>query len=106
MDFIWRLHYEDGSTFTDNDGEPWESPPLGVCLVVQPKASQDILATDPFAIYRKDVDRWMEVDLVGLIDQHQTFGPDVVATRVTRRLPSLKDFRDLYRSVVLEVRGK
>lgn len=31
----WRIWYDDGTTFTDDDGSPFEAPPLGVVCITQ-----------------------------------------------------------------------
>ena len=102
----WRLSYEDGRTFSNEDGEPWESPYLGVMLLDQPGHDEDILATSDYLIFRSDVGRWMEVDISGLFDQLTTYGRFITCFRRTRRLPSRTEFRRRHREVVLELRGK
>ena len=105
--YAWKLWYEDGSTFSSEEGEPWESPVLGVCLLAQPKVrSVDILASRDYLIYREDVGHWMEVDIAGLFDQQQNSARHITCFRMTRLLPSRDDFAKLHHSVVLEVRGK
>ena len=102
----WRLYYEDGSTFDSDQGEPWESPELGICLVAQPGKDQDILATRDYVIYRTDVERWMETDIAGLYDQLMTNVRYINCFRLTRQLPITAEFRELLRAVTIEVRGR
>jgi hypothetical protein len=106
MSYKWKLWYEDETSFSNEDGEPWESPILGVCLVVQPEEAHDFLASAPYVIYREDVGRWMEVDFPGFIDQQQTYGRFITCTRVTRQMTCRREFREFKREKVVEVRGK
>ena len=32
----WRIYYDDGSVFTDQDGSPWDAPRTGVQAIAQP----------------------------------------------------------------------
>ena len=62
MSFKWRLYLADGSTYDNNDGEPWESPtvPRVVCIS-QVGAEPDwpnIIVNGSYYIYRSDLDLW------------------------------------------------
>lgn len=104
--YAWQLTYENGDTFSSEEGEPWESPVAGVVLLAQPGKDQDILASRDHLIYREDAGRWMEVDLAGFLDQQATYGRFITCSRVTRQMPSRTEFRALYSRMVIEVRGK
>jgi len=105
--YAWKLWYEDGTVFSSEEGEPWEGPILGVCLLAQPPiVRDDILASRDYLIYREDVGRWMEVDYAGFVDQQQAYGRFITCTRITRQFPDTEEFQRLHHSVVLEVRGK
>lgn len=32
----WRIYYDNGEVFTDDDGSPWEAPRTGVIAITQP----------------------------------------------------------------------
>lgn len=105
--YAWKLWYEDGSTFSSENGKPWESPVLGVCLLAQPEVVRDdILASRSYLIYREDARRWMEVDTAGLLDQLSHFARFIPCMRLTRQLPDTDTFQALHHSVVVELRGK
>lgn len=37
----WRIYYEDGSTWSDLDGDEYDAPPVGVVCIVQPCPVRD-----------------------------------------------------------------
>ena len=87
---LWRIYYEDGTTFSNADGQPWESPVWGVVAVTQQTKQQfdDILARgEPWYIYRSDLGYWMEIDNTGLIDQLVHYGHEIQAVRPGRYVP-------------------
>lgn len=87
----WKLWYEDGSCFTNRDGLPHESPPLGVILVTQraqgrmddmllPRAQGDHV----YFIWREDYGCWMCVDTVGMYDHLITAAQQITCVRPGR----------------------
>lgn len=60
----WCVYYEDGTTFTDLDGEPWESPRWGAVAVAQRAMPvfRDKLIDGPVFLYREDWGCWMETE--------------------------------------------
>lgn len=36
----WRIYYEDGSTFSDEDGTPWDAPREGVEVIQHPEGKE------------------------------------------------------------------
>lgn len=105
-DFKWKLYYEDGSTFTDKDGYPWESPVAGLVCVAQPDADEDVLGSRDFFLYRADEEVWIECDRAGADDQLSHFGHSIAVFRIGRQVPDREKWRRIFRAAVLEVRGK
>ncbi len=73
---MWRIYYDDDTTFDDTDGEPWESPKFGVQGVVQrlsevPKGRSHVqrLTGADWYVYRYDLGQWFKVDEFGVWDQ-------------------------------------
>lgn len=67
----WRVYYDDGSTFDDRAGLPWEAPGLGVQVIVQrhPAVGREILTRFDWYYWRVDLGVWWASDLFGLLDQ-------------------------------------
>ena len=107
-EWTWKIFYEDGSAFSNLDGEAQKSPKFGLIAVAMAKVENedDILSSEPYYLHRKDTDRWLECDEVGFWDQmiHRAHLIDCV--RWGRRMWSTQEFRELRNKVVLEVRGK
>lgn len=89
--FKWRLYYDDGSTFSDGDGAPHDSPPWGVVAVSQPDApngSRELLGNGDYYLYRKDIGLWHEVATDGLPDHLAHFGHLMSCVRPGRWMPN------------------
>lgn len=104
--YRWKIWYEDGSAFSSDDGEPWESPPLGVVVIAQPRHDTDILIDRTHYIYREDENCWAVHDLLGLADQLLTRARHISCYRIGRMMASRSAFRKIWREAVVEVRGK
>jgi len=104
----WTLHYDDGSTFSAHDGEPNDSPALGVVFVTQPYAeSADIVGDGAKALlFRADRGEWMPVfDSFGLMDQLAHHAPNIVCVRPGRQMWT-PDFKRLATKAAREMRGR
>jgi len=85
----WRLYYEDGSTFSSDDGPPWQSPAWGCVLVTQKVPGDESLHLSfPHYLHRTDLDQWINVDDAGLIDQLAHYGHLIDCYRPGRMLPT------------------
>ena len=64
----WQIYYDDGSTFSDEDGLPAEAPGHGIQIIAEadPVVGLQLQSGKDFWIRRND--RWIGVDLVGLLD--------------------------------------
>lgn len=85
----WTLHYEDGSTFSSDDGRPDDSPRFGAIFVLQPRVDGADLVGDgaKALIYRVDKGGWMPVfDDFGLMDQLTHYSRQIVCTRFGRQV--------------------
>jgi hypothetical protein len=94
----WRLYYEDGSTFDDMDGKPWDSPRWGMVAVAQPGTTKfkDRLINGPVFLYREDWGCWMETaDPEDLLSE---YCPVITAYRKGRYMR-----RDLWKAIMNRV---
>jgi hypothetical protein len=64
----WRIYYEDGGTFSDEDGSPKEAPGWGVQTIVQPHIESGRYLLPPYDYYLFRDGRWIGVDVAGLTD--------------------------------------
>lgn len=96
----WLIYYDDGTVFSSEDGEPWESPGYGVLAVLQDRENT-VLCSQDFYIYRKDYGCWIEVHIEGLIDHLVTNAPDVLAVRAGRTVP-LSVFKSVLKDVAVD----
>lgn len=86
----WRLYYDDGTTFSNLDGEAKDSPPWGVVGVVQTDTmwNAERLGQYPpqeqIYIYREDYGRWSFHGPAGREDQLVHFADVISAYRLGR----------------------
>lgn len=106
MSRSWRIYYTDGSTFSSDDGEPWESPSWGAALVVQPEVvgMDTLYYGNPFFLHRTDLDQWFNVDDTGLIDQFAHFAHVIDCVRPSRWMPTV-EWKELMRRAAEEKAG-
>jgi len=101
MSVEWRIYYEDGSTFSSEDGAPETSPPWGVVAIGQrtEKKYQDALYSgSSWYVYRTDHGFWMELDETGYLDCMAHHAKDVSAVRPGRYIR-----RDVFRATMKAV---
>jgi hypothetical protein len=106
--FKWRLYYEDGSTFTDHEGSPWDSPHFGVIGVAQPFAADRFktrLFDGDYFIYRTDYNCWLDVNLDGLLDHLTDAAQYIVAVRPGRLVLSTT-WHDMMKQMVEDLDGQ
>ena len=96
--FRWRLYYEDGSTFSDTDGEPWESPAWGCVALAQSAldGSDKIMVNADYCFWRVDLQRWTQCGTDGLDDHICHEAHLIGCVRKTRWVPTL-DFREVWK---------
>jgi len=65
----WRIYYDNGSVFTDADGEPFAAPRQGVQIIVQEKDGdyEMVQGRDHF-YWEPKVGGWCTSDLFGAFD--------------------------------------
>lgn len=95
--FVWRLYYEDGTTFSDTDGEPYESPVWGCVALAQPHldGSDKIMVNADYYLWRPDRGEWYQCGVDGLDDHMAHFGHLIQCVRKTRWIPSIT-FNDVW----------
>ena len=108
--YRWKLVYEDGSEFTDLDGEPWESKPWGVIFVLQPGPHEDFMRAKGggrgYYYYRSDYGRWCACDEVGMFDQMAHYSHVIPCWRFGRNMPDRGEFKKIWMPYMDEVRGR
>lgn len=93
----WRAYYDDGSTFSSEDGEPSEAPPWGLLVVVQrdPEVGR-FLTWHPekgYFVWADAHGEWDVKDFTGLLDFLANFPGCVV--RFGRGVPN-RHFREIF----------
>lgn len=102
--FRWRLYYEDGTTFSDADGQPHESPPWGVVAIGQPGAVERggqpyMVGNGDWYLYRADLGYWHEVGDRGFDDHMAHFAHLIACVRKGRWMPREDEFKQLIKRV-------
>jgi hypothetical protein len=64
----WRIYYDDGHTFDDEQGKACDAPSLGVICVVQSDPGCGRMILTGYDYYICLGDDWLGVDLFGLLD--------------------------------------
>lgn len=102
--YIWKLWYEDGTTFSNTDGLQEQSPEWGVVCISQKNDGKDIVWQDSVYIYRTDRGYWSGHDWVGFVDQMVHYSHHVACVRVGRDILT-PIMRDIANTAMREVRG-
>lgn len=66
----WRIYYDDGRTFSDQDGTPWDAPRVGVVAIVHadPRVGWQIVAGNDYYYWEPHVGGWRNSDQFGMYD--------------------------------------
>jgi len=90
----WKIFYDDGSTFCDLDGSPYDAPARGVQVIAQEDEYVGRLMQIKCDYYWwTDKDGWMAGDLFGLYDYLSISGYRKV---IFGRMINYHQFRELY----------
>jgi len=94
---VWRVYYEDGTTFDSAQGEPWESPVWGVVCIAQRTTEYDkvLCSGVPWYVFRSDWGFWQELDTVGFHDVLFNNARHVTVVRPGRYIKT-KQFTDIW----------
>ncbi len=94
----WALYYDDGTRFTDEDGSPAEAPARGVQVIAEsdPDVGRRLHLRADFYLYLGD--RWISVDIHGLIDHLA----DVMGLVKVGRMLSRPDFLEIYERAIAD----
>jgi len=84
---MWCVYYGDGSTFSNEDGQPWDAPTCDVMGILQQPPGDRRLITRDFYLHRSDYGCWIEVDRDGLIDHLLTGARYIDACLAGRTVP-------------------
>jgi hypothetical protein len=102
----WTLYYENGTKFTNLEGDPQDSPPFGVVFVTQPGLnSRDLIWGVNYLIFRRDLGYWTGHDQIGLFDQLAHFAHLIDSVRPGREMDTDK-LKKMIQTATLEMRGK
>jgi len=99
----WCIYYEDGSTFSDEDGAPHESPVWGCVALAQPAldSSDKIMVNADYYLWRPDRNLWYQCGVDGLDDHICHFGHLIECVRKTRYIPTI-DFREIWKQARID----
>lgn len=66
----WRIYYDNGGTFSNDDGSPWDAPRVGVVLVVQSdeRAGWVVACGDDYFYWEPGVGGWRNTSQFGFFD--------------------------------------
>ena len=66
----WCIYYDNCSTFSSNDGSPWDAPRVGVVLIVQEdeRAGWVMACGDDYYYFEPDVGGWRNTSQFGFYD--------------------------------------
>lgn len=98
----WLIVYDDGSTYSSEDGPMESSPGYGV-LAIQQNRENTILCSQDFYIFRDDYGCWIEVHIEGLIDHLVTGAHHVRCVRAGRTVP-LSVFKEVLNGLPVDER--
>lgn len=104
----WVIHYEDGTRFSSDQGNPNDSPGFGALFVTQPGINgMDIVGDGAkVLIYRTDLGGWLPVwDDYGIMDQFTHFMPVISCARWGRQA-WVPDFKKIANRAAKEMRGR
>ena len=97
MSFKWRLYYEDGSTFSDTDGQTWESPEWGIIGASQKKGNPALVGQNgDVLLYRADLGVWHLIGWSGVQDHLSHYAHLIECFRMTRWMPQDDEFFALW----------
>ena len=67
----WRIYYDDGSTFSNEDGMPQDAPGYGAICIVQsdPLVNRSITSGFDWYWWLPDKKVWQAGDIFGLLDR-------------------------------------
>ena len=70
---MWRIYYDDGSTFDSTEGDPDDAPAFGVQCIVEPDddGGRVVLNHFDWYYYNPEAGQWWGSDIHGLLDKLQ-----------------------------------
>lgn len=101
----WRVYYDDGTTFDSAQGEPWQTRPFGVQVILQrePEVGRAVLHGWDFYVWDRSRRLWGGVDLQGLLDLlAHDIGCHLCAVRQGRTLFSHAEFQRALQSALAD----
>jgi hypothetical protein len=98
----WIVHYDDGTSFTSTDGDPWEAPRDGVQVVQVAHEYTGRLIWHSFDYYCWQEGEWVPRGLIGLHDYLRQPGADKIVLQ--GRAVAYRRFRAVYDQAVADER--
>ena len=105
MAIAWTLWYDDGMTFSSDDGGAWESPVARLVCITQDIPSEDVLWNEEHYLHNRETGRWSKHNFIGLVDQISQQMRVFDCHRLGWNMPT-KPFKDIVNAATLEMRGK
>lgn len=98
---IWRLYYDNWTTFSSEEGETYESPVWGAVGAIQPPqrgrtATAIVGKNGDYLLFRTDLGVWHLVGASGLDDHLCHFGHLIECVRKTRWMPIDSEFSRIW----------
>jgi len=66
----WCVYYDDGSRFSDHDGDPWSAPRVGIVAIVHAddRVGWTIVCGEDYFYYEPAVGGWRNTSQFGMYD--------------------------------------
>ena len=66
----WKIFYEDGTTFTDQDGTPFEAPTSGVLVVIceNDEVGRVLVYGQSYYFWWQEHGQWWAGNIIGMFD--------------------------------------
>jgi len=90
----WIIWYDDGSSFTSEDGQPYEAPRDGVQVVAVEHPNAGRLLWHSADYYCWQDSEWVPRSLIGLMDYLRKSGAEKIVLQ--GRATAYKKFTDVY----------
>jgi len=67
---MWRIYYDDGKTFSSDEGTPFDAPRTGVIVIVQTnkQVGWELVHAYDYFYYEEKVGGWRASDQFGMYD--------------------------------------
>ena len=100
----WRIYYLDGTTYSSDDGSPYDAPALGVLVIRSIKSNGEpwlVRGSDFYVWIREPDNKWVTMDIFGVMTSYITRpGPQKII--VGALMPDSDAYWDLNKRALAE----